>query len=599
MVKDNTLQTSYPSNPATGSSYKVYFDGTTTPTTFVGPSEKSKGIMVQVSGLSSGSLDQGYTSITTSTNQNVTPTLGAFNISSFTKGTVSSSSQGASRSTTLSWGTSENATKYQVQYQGSNDNTNWTTVRAYSSTYNITGTTDTRTWSTSGGDFGYYTFMRANVRSLEDTGTATYVYSNNAAYVEASGTAPGSPSFGTLTLGTKTADIPFTVGSQGSNYLYQQVEYMYRADNAAYGTSWSTKAYNVGSTGATISLTGLTGGTKYWIKMRIRNLDELYSSEVETNFTTKTLTSPTISSVTYSTTNNRWTINYSDGAGDYFQVWYQSSNNSSSVPALSGTVNSAPDANSTSASSMTKDITPTDGYAYYFWIRASTTATGTGDGNVSDWKGPVTAVPVNTASPSLSGTTKVGNTLTFGKGTWVNATNYEVSLYRGTQYVATSETLASGPTAGISSTYVLPLSDFDDPNGRKYYRSFAKGINPSQSSALVGGTELGPLVKGLTSPGTPSGSYAFSGSNYNTNWTWTASTGGVGTITYYYQIYSAKTSGGALSLRVSSNTTGTSAAASWNYSTYGSYAVCKIYATQPAPNADRAPATGTVDSGYV
>jgi hypothetical protein len=65
--KNGVVQSSYPSALSTGSSYRVYFD-TTAPTS-VAITEKSKSVMKQVTGLTSGSLDQGYTTLTTQTNQ--------------------------------------------------------------------------------------------------------------------------------------------------------------------------------------------------------------------------------------------------------------------------------------------------------------------------------------------------------------------------------------------------------------------------------------------------------------------------------------------------------------------------------------------------
>jgi hypothetical protein len=125
---------------------------------------------------------------------------------------------------------------------------------------------------------------------------ATYVYSNGGSYTEASGVAPGQPTFGTITQSGTTASVPFTVGTQGSNYLYTSIEYQYRASSGSYSGSWSTSVINTGA--GTISLTGLSSSTTYYIKIRTRNYDELYSPENETSFTTPSvLTAPTITSV--------------------------------------------------------------------------------------------------------------------------------------------------------------------------------------------------------------------------------------------------------------------------------------------------------------
>jgi uncharacterized repeat protein (TIGR02543 family) len=490
-VKDGSALTNYPSALTTGSAYNVNFNGTTAPITFIGYSPKPKGVMVQVGGLTGGSQDVGYTAITSAINQSVTPTLGAFDIASFTKGTVSSSSQGATRSTTLTWNESSGAERYKIQYQGSNDNVNWTTVQTYAGSAYNTGTSETKNWSTTGGNFSFYTFMRANIRASETTGTATDVYSNAGSYVEASGTAPGQVSFGTITKTGTTASIPFTVGTQGSHYLDSSIEYQYRISSGSYSGTWSTSV--ITSSAGTISLSGLTSSTTYYIKIRVRNQDNIYSTENETNFATNAgLSSPTISSVSYSTSNSTWTVNYTGGSGPFYQIWYQPVQ-ITSVPALTGTVSSGADAQSNSASSTSKVLGATETYVYWWWVRSSNTLTGSGAGNVSDWNGPVTASPINTAAPTLTGTTKVGNTLTYGKGTWLNASSTTTQLYRGTAGVNQSETFVTSTTSA-SSTYTIPSSDFTDANNRKYYRSFSRGENASFNASYVAGTELGPLT---------------------------------------------------------------------------------------------------------
>ena len=83
-------------------------------------------------------------------------------------------------------------------------------------------------------------------------------------------------------------------------------------------------------------------------------------------------------------------------------------------------------------------------------------------------------------------------------------------------------------------------------------------------------------------------------SYYNIAWSWTASSGTT-PITYYYSVYSATSDGGALSLRASGSTTGTTYSSSWNSTTYGVYGVLKIYAQN---SYGRAPSSGTIDSVY-
>ena len=368
-VKNGVALTSYAAALGTGSWRTVYFDPTISPANLFGPYvPKSKSVMKQVTGLTAGTQDQGYTSITTSINQNVTPALGAFDVSSFTKGTVAASSQGAARSTTLTWGSSTDATRYEIQYQGSNDNTNWTTVQTYGQSAYNTGTTETKTWSSQvGGDFTFYTYMRANIRASESTATAAYVYSNSGSYVAASGVAPGQPTFGTITTPGTTASVPFTVGTTGTNFLYTSIEYMYKTSTGSYPSTWSTSVITNGA--GTISLSGLSASTTYYIKIRTRNYDELYSSENETSFATSstpgafTTISFTKAKASASTRSLSLSWNASTNGPNY-EIQYEGSSNGSTWTILQ----------SFNASPYTTSTSNTYSAAEYKFYRASVRA---------------------------------------------------------------------------------------------------------------------------------------------------------------------------------------------------------------------------------
>jgi hypothetical protein len=89
-VKDGVARTSYASGLVTGNLRDVYFDGQTPPATvFTTYTPMSKSLMKQVTGLTSGSTDVGYTSIVTSINQTA-PNLTAPTISLISTGNVSS-----------------------------------------------------------------------------------------------------------------------------------------------------------------------------------------------------------------------------------------------------------------------------------------------------------------------------------------------------------------------------------------------------------------------------------------------------------------------------------------------------------------------------
>jgi hypothetical protein len=120
--------------------------------------------------------------------------------------------------------------------------------------------------------------------------------------------------------------------------------------------------------------------------------------------------------------------------------------------------------------------------------------------------------PVNLTVPTLSGGLNVGTVFTFTPGTWTGSpTSYALYLYRGTQFVATSQTLVAGPLNLGSSTYTIQPTDFTGTPTRHYFRAFATATNAfgtSSSGALTAGQELGPItntVAALKPPNAPTG----------------------------------------------------------------------------------------------
>jgi hypothetical protein len=107
------------------------------------------------------------------------------------------------------------------------------------------------------------------------------------------------------------------------------------------------------------------------------------------------------------------------------------------------------------------------------------------------------SAPTNISQPTLSGGTVVGNTLTFGVGSWSGSpTSYALRLYRGTQFVATSETLVRNAGNTTSSTYTITQEDFN--SGQRYFRAFATATNAggtSNGGTFTAGQEVGPITE--------------------------------------------------------------------------------------------------------
>lgn len=206
-----------------------------------------------------------------------------FNTISYVKNFPSSSSGGVVRTTSLSWNASTNATQYEIEYEGSYNNSSWTTLQTFGQSPYTSSTSQSISWGSPipSGGFDYYTYMRARVRA-SNPDSAVNVIGDSGSYIYAAGDAPGQPTFGAITYNSAgtTASVTASVGTTGSNYLYSPpFEYQYRAYNGSYSGTWI-------SSSSPISLTGLTDSTTYYIKIRTRNYDELVSTENETSFNT-------------------------------------------------------------------------------------------------------------------------------------------------------------------------------------------------------------------------------------------------------------------------------------------------------------------------
>ena len=348
------------------------------------------------------------------------PVIGAFSITSFTKGNVSGSSQGATRSTTINWETATNASKYSVEYQGRNSTSdNWQDAEFFIPFVNAPTTSKTQSF-TSNQTPSFYTFIRARIRASNDQGS-TMIYNTpvgGSSYIEAVGTAPGQPSFGTITKTDVSASIPVTAGSQGSHYRYEQMEYQYRTSPfGSYPSTWSTQALSSGS--GTISLPNLSPNQLYYIRIRNRNQDEIYSPENETTFQTNaSLTGATSTSIVSMSRLNDTTvrayIGSSGASGPYYQLFWTSQSTASSTASY--------DAASTTTTVM-EDFGFSAG-TIYFYVRSSsenlgdTTVVGSGTAGTFSSYGPTTGAASYTfASPSgatssVNGSSAVGSTLT-------------------------------------------------------------------------------------------------------------------------------------------------------------------------------------------
>jgi hypothetical protein len=193
--KNGSVISSYPSALSTSSSYRVYFDSTTP--SYVAITEKSKSVMKQVTGLTSGSLDQGYTTLTTQTNQNgfVAGTI------KITGGSTETASGSVSAGTTLTvvanndW---PSGTTFTYQWYRTRDIEGIQPISA--------GTASTATSSVIGEEL--YCAV-----SYSNSGTTGTIYSNSYLIV------PTAPSY-TLTGNSNGTFTISSVSTTGGGYYY-------------------------------------------------------------------------------------------------------------------------------------------------------------------------------------------------------------------------------------------------------------------------------------------------------------------------------------------------------------------------------------------
>lgn len=382
----------------------------------------------------------GYPGVVASINNSVVPAdPGPFTTISFTKGFPSSSSQGVVRTSSLSWNASENATRYEIQYQGRNFSTDaWTTVQSFASSPYETSTSQSKQWGSPvpSGGVQYYTLMRASIRATNPDSTVdTYSDGGTASapfYIEAAGAAPSSPSFGTISAASSTASIPVTISTNtGSNFLNSSLEFMFRKSDQSYPSTWSSTT--ISNNSATISLSSLESNSTYYIKVRVQNFDFL-TAENETFFNTtqpaKLSTPQNVSASDNLSTGIQVSWTNVSNASTY-GVWYGGQPSYDSTPDFGGptnrggkTITSTPFLDDAVSTGTTRD--------YYVQAFPSSTQFLKSDWSLGDFGTRVSAATVPTAPTNLftSNITSSGATINWSAPTsngGATITNYEVN----------------------------------------------------------------------------------------------------------------------------------------------------------------------------
>ena len=267
----------------------------------------------------------------------------------------------------------------------------------------------------------------------------------------------------------KGSSVPASINDPGyyANGLFQ---------TPGFSGVWSAgsflRVYFDGTIASTSGISWTTIPDSVWKSISTSDIDESYVAVTTSANQQNVFNSPTASSVTYSS--GVFTINFTGGSGPFYQGWYQTDALAiGTQPALTGTVDSAPDVpqsgGSFTSSPLTRSITGSSGYTYYWWVRSALTATGTGTGNVTAWSGPVsvtipnatmTTAPTYGSATSTSGgfTASINNTPNPSGGTYAVVSNSNANA--STTISAAGAVTVTGLTASASNTVTVSYAKF-------------------------------------------------------------------------------------------------------------------------------------------
>jgi hypothetical protein len=360
--KNGTTLTSYPSALTTGSAYNVNFDGTTSPISFLGYTPKSKGVMVQVGGLTSGTQDVGYTTITTAASQvaptpenTVSPTL-TTDTGNFLVGSIITVNSGT-------W-TGTNSYTYNLLYDSSTPVPTNAGARTLNSSNQYTITLGDAT------NPSYY--FRAKVTGYSGSGQTgnsaiAYGVTSSRSYIDPTTTI----SVGTATAtGFKVSGVAGPLNGIGTSYVsISKIEIF----NSSYTSvaSITTGLPSVdGTTGAWSYIwTGGSASTTYYAKVTAKSTDTAgttFTTEFSTSIATSAGTVAPNSFTSSTTYNDKITLDWSGGSGTSYEFYWGSTN--TETPGTNS-------ASFTTTNTATYDWNAVRGTTYYLYIRAATGAT--------------------------------------------------------------------------------------------------------------------------------------------------------------------------------------------------------------------------------
>lgn len=260
----------------------------------------------RISATNTSTYGNSYQDIQTVTNIVVqaTPLPQYFDITSATKAYPS----GGKRTVNISWQQSTNANKYEIQIEGSNDNSSFTVLQSFAGSPYVYEPTRSLSYSAT-----QYVYYRVAVRASNSNGDMIYNGGGSLSsptYYYATGTNPGVPTGISVSASSSTALIYYTApASSGSNTFS--------------GAQVSTDLVNWSSVQSSPVLISVSPSSNYTAYVRSVNADGLVSSATSgTSFTTPaalfapsggsvtvTPSSGTAGTTTYTATASGWSGN--------------------------------------------------------------------------------------------------------------------------------------------------------------------------------------------------------------------------------------------------------------------------------------------------
>jgi uncharacterized repeat protein (TIGR02543 family) len=418
-----------------------------------------------------------------------------------TGATQSASEPTQNRTLTTSWNASTNATYYEVQYEGSNDNSTWTVLQSLAGAPYLTTTSNTYAAA-------YYRYYRYTVRARDAAKTLStaaysdYGSSGSLVYYYITGSNPSTPSINSVTPGTGSSyssalvnySFPSNPGSNTIDWNYWSL------DNATWNQVYATS----------FTIFGLSASTGYYVYMRSMNYDMLYSGSTYQYFAT-------------------------NAAPVYYTVTWG---------ANGGTVSPASSTQSTVGGSVTAPTPTLSGYSFNGWYNAASGGSliVSGGGSYTP-SSNVTLYAQWTyihVYPTISSTLGVASITTTSAVISWSQTNASYDYLNGATYLglATSTTLTGlSPSTAYSGYVTVYSTTGDTATGYYSFTTAAAGVKPSAPTGLYGSNDYSP---------------------HGGHFYFTASATGTAPITYYFTVTRSTTLTGTYSAYTSNSTAGNS-----------------------------------------